>query len=86
MRDNVACIFRAFDLLCGTFDDAREVVWDAVAGNSSIEPFQDQIGVFVPSQVAEHHFAREPERVGISHILVCFSEFGDLFGVVLSEK
>ncbi len=69
MVDDVVAEGGTADLL-GAFHLAGEIVGHFLAGDGAVETLEDQVGGFVPAQVAEHHFAGEDHRAGIHHVLV----------------
>ena len=69
MRDDVVAERRALDFR-RAFHQAREIVGDFLGADRAVQALDDQIRRFVPTQVAEHHFAGEHDRAGIDHVLV----------------
>src|SRR6476659_811892 len=48
----------------------REVVGYPPGGNRALHALDDQIGLHVPPEVAQHHLAREDHRSGIHFVLI----------------
>ena len=49
--------------------EAFEVVGDGLGGDGALDALDDQVGGFVPAEVAEHELAREDDRAGVDLVL-----------------
>ena len=69
MLDDVVPELGALDLR-GARHLAGEVIGDPLGANRAVQAFEDQVGRFVPAQVAEHHFAAEHDAAWVHLVLV----------------
>src|SRR6266496_1113833 len=67
--NDVICELTGADLRC-TRHQAFEIVCDRFLLYGAFEAAFDQVSGFVPSQILEHHDARENHRAGIDYIFV----------------
>src|SRR4051812_45841043 len=69
VRDNVLARLGTFDF-GGAFHEAREIVGDTTRTDSAVEPANNHVGDFGPTQITEHHLAAEHDAAGIDLVLV----------------